>query len=80
MTSSAELEHFRTKTYEEIPKHDHVYINKEVAELNSDRHKLGKAIDEKRRESQFNTGRAGATSTPVIRTTRSWLRTSRRPH
>ena len=56
--AATELEHFRTKTYEEIPKHDHVYINKEVAELNSDRHKLGKALDEKRREAQFNTGSA----------------------
>ena len=56
--AAAELERFRTKKYEEIPKYDHVYINKEVAELHSDRHKLGKAIDEKRRESQLNTGSA----------------------
>ena len=42
--AAAELERFRTKKYEEIPKYDHVYINKEVAELHSDRHKLGKAM------------------------------------
>ena len=54
----AELRRIRTKVYEELPKLDHVYINKEAAELASDAHKIGKAIDAKKRESQFNTGSA----------------------
>ncbi|PNH01613.1 hypothetical protein TSOC_012493 [Tetrabaena socialis] len=58
----------RTKIYEEIPKLDNVYVNKEVSELASDAHKVGKAIDPKKREvraqarsrseSQLNTGSA----------------------
>ena len=54
----AELAKIRTKIYEEIPQLDNVYINKEVAELASDAHKIGKAIDKKKRESQLNTGSA----------------------
>ena len=53
-----ELQRLKTKTYEEVPKLDHVYISKEVAELSSQTHKIGKAIDTKRRESQLNTGSA----------------------
>ena len=41
----AELAKIRTKIYEELPRLDHVYINKEVAELASDTHKIGKAIE-----------------------------------
>ena len=37
---------------------DNVYICKEVAELASDAHKVGKAIDKKKREAQLNTGSA----------------------
>ncbi|PNH03857.1 hypothetical protein TSOC_010044 [Tetrabaena socialis] len=54
----AELSRFKTKAYEEVPKEDKVYICKEASELNSDRHKIGKAIDTKKRESQLNTGSA----------------------
>ncbi|PNG99461.1 hypothetical protein TSOC_014759, partial [Tetrabaena socialis] len=53
-----ELTKIRTKIYEEIPKLDNVYVNKEVAELATDAHKIGKAIDTKRREAQLNTGSA----------------------
>ncbi|PNH03855.1 hypothetical protein TSOC_010046, partial [Tetrabaena socialis] len=42
----------------EIPKLDNVYVNKEVAELAGDAHKVGKAVDPKKRESQLNTGSA----------------------
>ncbi|PNH00283.1 hypothetical protein TSOC_013923 [Tetrabaena socialis] len=56
--ANAELAKIRTKIYEEIPKLDNVYVNKEVAELASDTHKVGKAIDPKKRESQLNTGSA----------------------
>ena len=52
----AELSKIRTKIYEEVPKLDNVYINKEVAELASDAHKIGKAMDKKKREAQLNTG------------------------
>ena len=54
----AELVKIRTKIYEELPKLDNAYINKEVAELASDAHKIGKAIDSKKREAQLNTGSA----------------------
>ncbi|PNH12535.1 hypothetical protein TSOC_000504 [Tetrabaena socialis] len=54
----AELNKIRTKIYEEIPKLDNVYVNKEVAELATDAHKVGKAIDPKKREAQLNTGSA----------------------
>lgn len=57
-TQEEELRRFQEKKYEEVEKHDHVYIHKEQAELHSDRHKIGKAIDTSRRESQFNTGSA----------------------
>ncbi|PNH01010.1 hypothetical protein TSOC_012011 [Tetrabaena socialis] len=63
-----ELSRLRGKAYEEVPKEDNVYICKEASELNSDRHKIGKAIDTKKREvraqarsrseSQLNTGSA----------------------
>ncbi|PNH12536.1 hypothetical protein TSOC_000505 [Tetrabaena socialis] len=54
----AELSRFKAKTYDEVPKDDHVYICKEASELNTDRHKIGKTIDTKKRESQLNTGSA----------------------
>ncbi|PNH01553.1 hypothetical protein TSOC_012551 [Tetrabaena socialis] len=53
-----ELLKIRTKIYEELPKLDNVYVSKEVAELASDAHKVGKAIDPKKREAQLNTGSA----------------------
>ncbi|PNH02597.1 hypothetical protein TSOC_011421 [Tetrabaena socialis] len=53
-----ELSRFKAKTYDEVPKDDNVYICKEASELNTDRHKIGKAVDTKRRESQLNTGSA----------------------
>jgi prophage antirepressor-like protein len=58
MAKDDELEHFKTRKYVEIPKLDNNYINKEVAELHCDKHKVGKAIDTKRRESALNTGSA----------------------
>ncbi|PNH10537.1 Reticulocyte-binding protein 2 a [Tetrabaena socialis] len=65
----AELAKIRTKIYEELPKLDHVYVSKEVvapqwrlaigqAELASDAHKVGKAVDPRKREAQLNTGSA----------------------
>jgi prophage antirepressor-like protein len=55
---NTELAKIRTKIYEELPRLDHVYINKEAAELASDAHKIGKTVDTKKRESQLNTGSA----------------------
>lgn len=55
---STEATRLQTKTYEDVPKLDHVYICKEAAELHSNRHKIGKALDLKKREAQFNTGSA----------------------
>ena len=54
----AELARLREKTYDPVPRDDHVYVCKERAELASDRHKVGKAVDTRRRESQLNTGSA----------------------
>ncbi len=54
----AELERARTKTYEEIPKMDNVYINKEASQVGTDVHKIGKAINPKVREATFNTASA----------------------
>ena len=42
----------------EVEKLDHAYISKETAELASDAHKVGKAVDKNRRESQLNAGSA----------------------
>ena len=53
-----ELRRYKTKTYEEVPKLDHVYINKENAELSSPNHKIGKTINPSKREAQLNTGSA----------------------
>lgn len=52
------LHELTSKTYEEVPKFDHIYVCKEASELHSDRHKVGKSIDPKKREAQFNTGSA----------------------
>jgi len=54
----AELSRLKTKTYEEVPKLDHVYVYKDASELSCNTHKIGKAIDPKKRESQLNTGSA----------------------
>ena len=54
----AELERIKTKTYEEVPKLDNVYIHKSAAELASDAHKVGKALSDKKREAQLNTALA----------------------
>ncbi|PNH03000.1 hypothetical protein TSOC_010985 [Tetrabaena socialis] len=53
-----ELSRFKARTYDEVPKDDNVYIRKEASELNTDRHKIGRSFDTKRRESQLNTGSA----------------------
>jgi prophage antirepressor-like protein len=53
-----QLLELKAKTYEEIPKLDHIYICKEASELHSDRHKVGKSINPTKREAQFNTGSA----------------------
>jgi hypothetical protein len=54
----AELAHFRAKTFELVSHLDKVYIAKEAAQLNSDKHKIGKTIDDSKRESTLNTGSA----------------------
>jgi hypothetical protein len=56
--AEAELVHLKTKTYEEIPKMDNVYVCKEAAQVGTDVHKIGKAINPKVREATFNTGSA----------------------
>jgi phage anti-repressor protein len=65
-----ELERFKTKTFEEPPKFDHVYVFKDLAETCSDVHKIGnsallgrlcrpnKAIDPEARKKQLSTGSA----------------------
>lgn len=65
----AELHRFRTKVYDEVPKLDNVYINKERSELAGDAHKIGKAFDEKKRSSQFNTGSAQGSRMIHVRAT-----------
>lgn len=50
-----ELSRFKAKTYDEVSKQDYIYISKEAAELHSDRHKIGRTIDVKKREAQHNT-------------------------
>ncbi len=57
-TATAALERYRSKTYEEVPKMDHVYINKELTEASNDIHKIGKSIDPKKRLAQFRTASA----------------------
>lgn len=57
----AELEHFRGKRYEDAPKTDKVYIMKEASQLGTDIHKIGKSVDETKREAQLNTGSADGT-------------------
>jgi prophage antirepressor-like protein len=52
--TAAELERFRAKVYDEIPLLDHVYLRKDRSELCCDNHKIGKAIDKKKRESTLN--------------------------
>jgi prophage antirepressor-like protein len=54
----AEIAKIQIKTYEELVKLDNVYINKEVAELASDAHKIGRTIHTSKREAQLNTGSA----------------------
>ena len=51
----AELQAFKSKTYEELPRLDKNYIFKDASQLSTDHHKLGKAIDEGKREAQLNT-------------------------
>jgi len=57
-SKDAELAAFRSKTYEELPRLDTIYVNKEIAELSSNTHKIGRSIDAKKREAQLNTGSA----------------------
>ena len=56
--SREELQRFKEKTFDAVPTDEIVYVNKEAAELSSDRHKVGITIDEKKRQSQLNTGSA----------------------
>ena len=58
LRSREELQRYREKTYDPVPTDEIVYVNKEVAELSSDRHKVGITIDERKRQSQLNTGSA----------------------
>lgn len=53
-----ELGKQKQRAYVPVPKLDNVYVMKEAAELHSDRHKIGKALDTKKRTSSFNTGSA----------------------
>ena len=52
-----ELHRYR-KTFDPVPREEIVYVNKEVSELSSDRHKIGITIDEKKRQCSLNTGSA----------------------
>ena len=65
----AELRRLRDKTYEEVPKTDSVYVNKENAEAHSDRHKFGRAADARRRSSSLNTGSARGSEMIYVRAT-----------
>ena len=56
--AEAELRRYKERTFDPVPTDEIVYVNKEVAELSSDRHKVGITIDEKKRQSQLNTGSA----------------------
>jgi prophage antirepressor-like protein len=58
VATEAELQRYKERTFDPVPTCDRVYINKEVAELASDRHKVGMTIDEKKRQSNLNTGSA----------------------
>jgi hypothetical protein len=53
-----ELERFRTKVYEAVDRLDKVYVCKDAAHLNTDKHKIGKAIDDTKREATLNTALA----------------------
>lgn len=53
-----ELDRLKEKTFEMVPRYESVYIHKAAAELGSDRHKIGKSLDPRRRESQLNTSLA----------------------
>lgn len=57
-SQAQELERVHANIYQEIPKLDNVYVFKEIAELHTDTHKIGKALDPKQRLAQLNTGSA----------------------
>jgi hypothetical protein len=59
--SEAELARLRSKTYEDVPVTETVYVNKAASELHRDVHKVGKSMDEKKRVRQFNTAHAEGT-------------------
>jgi len=65
----AELAALRSKTYEELPRLDTIYVNKEIAELSSNTHKIGRTIDTKKREAQLNTGSAQGSRMIYMRST-----------
>lgn len=58
LLQAEELERTRVQVYQEIPKPDNVYMFKEIAELHTDTHKIGKALDPKKRLKELNTGSA----------------------
>jgi hypothetical protein len=53
-----ELERFRTKVYEAVERLDKVYACKDAAQIGTDKHKIGKAIDDSKREATLNTALA----------------------
>ena len=63
----AELARFRAKTYELVSRLEKVYIAKEASQLDSDKHKIGKTIDDTKRESTFNTGSADGVRMVYVR-------------
>jgi hypothetical protein len=56
--ANAHLEKVKERSYQEVQKTDTIYICKEQSELATDVHKIGRTINPKRREAQFNTGSA----------------------
>lgn len=55
--------------YIEVLQLEHVYINKASSEMHRNAHKLGMAVDEKRREAQLNTAHANGTKNVFVHKT-----------
>jgi phage anti-repressor protein len=67
--AEAELQQIKQRVYEEVVKLDRVYINQEVSEIGTGRHKVGKTFYEKKREGQLRTGAAQGSEMVYVRET-----------
>ena len=71
----AELQKQKERKYVEVPKVDNTYVAMECAESRTGRHKVGKTLDKKSRERNFNTGSARGVKMIHVREThngQSW--------